>query len=445
MPAALPFPTPLVVPADGAAEIALPLPAGADATFDPAAVAEVLHYPCEELGTTAPGPLRPEWRLADGTLHLRSQFPAEQEHALVLRGPKDGKTQDLAEYRVYSLAPDLFARRTWKGDLHLHSDRSDGKEPPAVCAALCRRIGLDFMAVTDHRKYGPSLEAIAAFAGLPVDLAICPGEEVHPPQNPVHIINFGGSASVNARFDDRVAYEAAVDAAQRRLGPLPPAVDARHYASTVWCFEQIRAAGGLAIFCHPYWYTGHRYTPAGALTDAILARRPFDAYEVIGGYFMYQRESNALQVARYHDERARGGELPIVGVSDSHGCLRNELFGWYYTLVFAASPALPDLIAAIKAGYSVAVESLPGDYPRAYGPFRLVKYAHFLLRQFYPAHDALCVPEGEAMLAYATATAPPATAASAPAAAAAREALAPLRGRTAALLARAWGGGVPEA
>jgi len=76
---------------------------------------------------------------------------------------------------------------------------------------------------------------------------------------------------------------------------------------------------------------------------------------------------------------------------------------------------------------------MPGDYPRAYGPFRLVKYAHFLLRQFYPAHDALCVPEGEAMLAHANGDA------------AAPAALALLQGRTAALAARAWGDGAPAA
>ena len=84
----------------------------------------------------------------------------------------------------------------YKGDLHIHSNRSDGREPPAHVAARCRQIGLDFVALTDHHQYAPSLEAIAAFTAAPVDLALYPGEEVHAPGNPIHIVNFGGRFSV---------------------------------------------------------------------------------------------------------------------------------------------------------------------------------------------------------------------------------------------------------
>ena len=48
--------------------------------------------------------------------------------------------------------------------------------------------------------------------------------------------------------------------------------------------------------------------------------------------------------------------------------------------------------------YSVAVEAMPGETVRAYGPFRLVKYALFLLRELFPKHDRLCQEEGEWML-----------------------------------------------
>jgi len=59
---------------------------------------------------------------------------------------------------------------------------------------------LDFLAITDHHRYAPSIEAIDAYAGLPIDLRLYPGEEVHPPENPVHMVNFGGSFSVNDLF-----------------------------------------------------------------------------------------------------------------------------------------------------------------------------------------------------------------------------------------------------
>jgi hypothetical protein len=290
-------------------------------------------------------------------------------------------------------------------------------------AAACRRIGLDFMALTDHRKYAPSLEAIAAFEGVSHDLCIYPGEEVHPPGNPVHIVNFGGRFSINDLFASDT-YRAEVRAIEATLSDLPAGADPYPLASCIWCYDKIREAGGLGVFCHPDWFTSYRYDVPAYLTELLFERQPFDAMELVGGYPLVEVESNRLQVARYQEERARGKRLPVVGVSDAHGCERGDLFGWYYTVVFAASAGLPDLIGSIKDLYSVAVEAIPGAMPRAFGPFRLVKYTQFLLREVFPQHDELCLEEGRLMLAHVAGD---------PAAA---EALAGLQGRIAALYRR---------
>ncbi|MBN1877643.1 MAG: PHP domain-containing protein [Anaerolineae bacterium] len=332
------------------------------------------------------------------TLQVQYTFSQEQEYVFWVT--TDSSTP-VGEFRVYALEDELFALRPYKGDLHIHSDRSDGKEPPAYVAGAARRIGLDFMAVTDHRRYTPSLEAIQAYNGVSLDLRIYPGEEVHPPGNPVHIINFGGRFSINdlMRTED-AAYHAAVQVIADNLLHFPPDVDRYTYASCVWCFDKIREGGGLGIFCHPYWFSRHRYDIPEYLTTQLLEHQPFDALELIGGYHPFEVESNMLQVARYHEERARGKIIPIVGVSDAHGCETGELFGWYYTIVFAPSPNLPDLIESVKTLNAVAVEALPDQTPRAHGPFRLVRYAQFLLREVFPHHDALCEEEGKLMLIY---------------------------------------------
>jgi hypothetical protein len=337
---------------------------------------------------------------AKGTLIFRHNFAGEQEHAFSLYAIDKEERKFIIELKIYSLAPDLHPLRPYKGDFHLHSNRSDGCEPPAYVAGAGRRIGLDFMAVTDHGQYAPSLEAIAAFADLPIDLRIYPGEEIHPPDNPqTHFINFGGRFSVNELFTDPAGYQRKVAAIESQLEEFSSR-DRYLYASSLWCYEKIRAAGGLAIFCHPYWITHSRY----CVPEAVLARhftdQPFDALELIGGFYRPQIESNVLQVARYQEERAQGRRIPIVGASDAHGCERGELFGWYFTIVFSPSPELPDLIREIKNLNSVAVESLPNEAPRIHGPFRLVKYVAFLLREVFPAHDALCLQEGELMLAH---------------------------------------------
>ncbi len=364
---------------------------------------EVTYYPCEEFSQRSGWPERnrPVVKRINGALRVRQYFEGEQEHVLHLDAVQGDNRRRMGEFRVYSVGPDLGGRIPWKGDVHMHSSRSDGREAPAYVAAACRGIGLDFMALTDHGQYEPSLEAIRAFEGVKCDLRMYPGEEVHPPGNPVHMVNFGGRFSVNALFAPESSYRSAVEDRAAGLGQLPGGVDRFQYASTVWSFERIREAGGLGIFCHPYWFTNHRYAPSGALTSHIFDTQPYDAYEIIGGYHLFEVASNTLQVARYHEERARGRRIPIVGVSDAHGCERGELFGWYYTIVFAPTYDLSDLTDAIRGLWSVAVEALPGQEPRAFGPFRLVKYALFLMREVFPLHDELCVEEGRLMRAHA--------------------------------------------
>lgn len=336
-------------------------------------------------------------------LTLSYAFEREQEYVLLI-SIQEAERQPLRfEFYLYALEEDLFARRPFKGDVHMHSAYSDGGESPAYVAGACRRTGLDFIAVTDHRRYAPSLEAIRAFEGVDIDLRIYPGEEVHPPDNPVHIINFGSSYSVNDLFaTDR--YRAEVRQIEDMLTDLPPGIDPYPYASCVWCFDQIRAGGGLAVFCHPYWVSRYRNDVPIDLINLIFERQPYDALELIGGYWLHEVESNTVQVARYHEERARGKQIPVVGVSDAHGCERG-LLGWYYTVVFSPSDDLPALVSGIKNLYSVAVEVLPGDPARAFGPFRLVRYAQFLLREVFPQHDELCAEEGRLMLAHAAGSA----------------------------------------
>ena len=204
-------------------------------------------------------------------------------------------------------------------------------------------------------------------------------------------------------------------------------MDPYPYASCVWCFEQIRRGGGLGIFCHPYWFARFKYDSPRDLIDLIYERQSYDALELLGGYHPHEEESNNLQVMRYTEERAKGKRIPVVGASDAHGCETGELFGWFWTLVLAPSCELPDLVGSIKELYSVAVSSLPGQTQRAFGPFRLVRYAQFLLREVLPLHDELCLEEGRLMLAHAAGDGE------------AAGALAGLKGRVDRLYGKVWG------
>jgi PHP family Zn ribbon phosphoesterase len=195
-----------------------------------------------------------------------------------------------------------------------------------------------------------------------------------------------------------------VQAIIAKLGKIPGYVDRFQYASSVWAAQKIRERGGLGIFAHPYWRPGNANYTSYALVDYLIETRVFDALELISGFSwpdLQEVDVNNLQVAKYIEAKSKGIHLPVVGISDSHSCESSDQFGRYYTIVFAPSPELQDLIKAITEEKSVAVETLAGQLPRVYGPFRLVNYAHFILRYVMPAHDEMCFEEGRLMLEYA--------------------------------------------
>ena len=334
-----------------------------------------------------------------GCLSLHLCLEREQEYLIRICPRKAAGDEPLAAIRIYGVKADIAGLRPFKGDFHMHSSRSDGKDLPVQVAVACRRVGLDFMALTDHGQYEPSLEVARPFAGLDLGLAMFPGEEVHPPGNPVHMINFGGRASVNRLFGDP-SYKSEVAAIAVKLGGFKNKARRLQYASCLWCYDKIRELGGLGIFCHPYWIYDGRFNVCEELIAHHFKDRPFNAFEVFGGYSVGEFEANTLQIARYHEERMRDPNLPIVGTSDSHGCDTGYLFGWYYTIVFASSTRLADLCAAVCGLRSVAVAALPGQPPQVVGPFRLVKLALFLMREYMPAHDRLCADEARVMQDY---------------------------------------------
>ncbi len=381
---------PKILPADQETEIVI-RPLGAHAAFDDGAL-----YSVQVLPMTVGEPQSHRMLAAGGLLRFRHFFDGEREHVVRVFADLD-ETERVVSLAVYSLLPDLFERRPYKGDFHAHSCRSDGKEAPAVMVANYRKAGFDFMAVTDHGQWDPSDEAVQAWAGRPVDIRVFHGEEVHSPGNHIHIVNFGGSFSVNdLAFNDQTRYEAEVETLRADIGVLPAGVDGFEYAACIWSSQKIRGCGGMGIFCHPHWIANAYHVP-DAMTWYILKTMPLDAFELFGGQTVPE---NNMQLAMYNDARAQGCVIPIVASSDSHGTVNANWFNWVSTVVFSKSLELAELIEAVKSGYSAAQEHYPGEHPRIHGSYRMASYAMFLLREYWPLHDELCYEEGRAMKAF---------------------------------------------
>lgn len=356
-------------------------------------------------------PARVEYFLKaeNGAIYVKALFLKEQEYQITVF---DGDaTIDI--FCIYALDKDLYERYPYKGDLHMHTCCSDGVESPEYVAAASREIGYDFISITDHHKYSPSVAAQEAYAQVKHDLRIYRGEEVHPVNRPglfekyvtVHILNVGGSFSVNDLYDDPNYLSEMEELAKKT--EVPEGINPFDYASCVWAFDKIREAGGLSVFAHPYWRLFWGYHCSTMLAEYLIETKPFDAMEAISGYDDFDVDSNTLQVSMYHEYAKRGIQLPIIGVSDSHGADTGNYFGWYYTVAFAKSPDFEDVKESIMNCYSVAAEQMPNASVRFYGPHRLVKYALFLYREVFPMHDWLCRREGELMKAYASGEAAP--------------------------------------
>lgn len=330
---------------------------------------------------------------------VRIACPEEQEYIFRIFSPSMPAPVHHAE--IYAVDKDLQGLYPFKGDFHLHSKYSDGQDEPRRMAQACRRKGFDFMALTDHGKFAPSVSLQETFADMPeLTMQIFSGEEVHLPYHQAHILNIGGTKSVNEIFmNDRSAFFAEIKDLQVKT-KVPPAVDPYTYCSALWAFSQIQKVGGMSVFCHPYWRRPSGYELASNFTEALLEAKPFDALELISGYPLSDADSNLLQLARYYSLRDKP---PIVGVSDGHTACPpseaggEEMFGSFYTMLLAKSNAFNDVRDAIISMHSVAVDHVCPEQCRIYGPYRMVKYFLFLQRTFFFEHDGIAQKEAANM------------------------------------------------
>ena len=332
----------------------------------------------------------------DGVLRFDFPFGAEGEYVIALYREQ----KQLQEFRVYALREDLYRLRALKGDLHSHSFRSDGRRDPAAVAGYYRELGYDFEALTDHNRYYPGGEIDEVYAGLKMGYNRVPGEEIHAPTSVVHIVHVGGKSSVADLYvHDRPGYEREIAEYEEKVPADIPERYRERYARAMWATDKIHAAGGIAIFPHPYWTPDWIYNVCDEFAAILLKSGMFDAFELMGAA---EVEGNNRAVSLWTGLLAEGVKIPVVGSSDSHQAEMLQQF----TVCFAEENENDAIVAAVKAGRCVAVECDPtpvhDEYVyRCYGDLRMVSYARFLLREYFPRRQRICQSEGVTMRQYA--------------------------------------------
>lgn len=332
----------------------------------------------------------------NGVVEFDYTFDQEQEYRIYLS--KDEKL--LAKLCLYALNDDLYALKPLRGDLHTHSHRSDGLCDPSSLSGHFREQGYDFFALTDHNRYFSGGEIDEVFASVNTRLTRVSGEEIHFPGNTVHIVHVGGKHSVAIKYIKNLE-ECEKEVAKIEVPDFVPDHYKLRYAKCKWACDKIHEAGGLAIFAHPYWVTGANvYNVEDVFTNILLKSGMFDAFELVGGM---QTCGINIAVALYTKLAVEGYPLNVVGSSDVHN-VKKSTFNNLFTIAFAKSNTASDILDAVKNGFSVAVEGSGYAYEReyrAYGKHRLVMYAQFLLKNYFPLRQRLCASEGVFMRSFA--------------------------------------------
>jgi 3',5'-nucleoside bisphosphate phosphatase len=191
-------------------------------------------------------------------------------------------------------------------DLHVHSDASDGTDPPAEVVRRAAVAGLDVVALTDHDTMAGIAAAVAA---LPPGLTLVPGLELSCLDNgrSMHLLGYlcdPGDPALAAETelirDDRTRRARAMVARLAELG-----------APVTW--EQVSTIAGDAVVGRPHI--------ARALAEAGVVATPADAFTA-----EWIADGGRAHVGRYAPDAARGialvrgaGGVPVLAHPRSPG------------------------------------------------------------------------------------------------------------------------------
>lgn len=335
-----------------------------------------------------------QWNIRIRTFEYKKHEP----YTFTMGGDYFNSVRKRPEYwwivSIYSLSPDLYNRRVLRGDLHVHTNMTDGNDSPQLTATQYRSAGYDFAVITDHYFYDTGGIARKKF-DFKTDFMLPVGEEVHNGfDGHLHIINIGSTKSINEMFREEPERIEREVAALKETVDIPKGVDEKEYLYRLWVYLEAKKYGGLVIFPHPYWNIDKvRWHVGPAMSMAILKNGLCDAFEIMGGG---NAEENNMQTALYYEAQREGVNMPVVSSTDNHGVLGK--FANASTYVFTENNNITE---AVLEGYSVAVEHLHHEEnTRFYGPYRLVRYARFLTDYYFPLHNELCASSGPVIRDY---------------------------------------------
>ena len=203
------------------------------------------------------------------------------------------------------------------GDLHVHSDASDGQHDIPTLAKKAKKLGLDFLAVTNHNNYSENF-SLPRVPGL----TLIPGVEWTHYKGHMNFLGirqpFSGSFIANDLTQmQRITREA-------------------------------RENGALVSVNHP---------KCGLCPYLWEDDKSFQLVEIWNGPM---RKVNRDGIDWWTELLRQGRRIPAVGGSDFHRDKGPVRLGNPVTAVYADSPAIGDILAAVAKGRSYVTGSVQG-------------------------------------------------------------------------------------
>jgi PHP family Zn ribbon phosphoesterase len=301
----------------------------------------------------------------------------------------DGREILIFKSCVYALEEDLYGKKFYKADLHIHSTYSDGCEAPELVVASARECGMDIIAVTDHNSFEGSLDARKKAKEFGLDMTVLTGIEYAMAYSPMHILSIGAEKSVDRSFLS--AQLAQSDEAATIIQNHPNlSCDGVAYACTQILLDEIQKLGGIIVLAHPYWKpvfdNGTRMDTPESLFVELAKEKRFTGYEIVSGSPLGECHVSHMQASFMHEMEAEKTDFPILGITDSHHYTTDGICGKHFTVIISDSREEEDILEALRRGQCVAVEIENGK-PLCYGKHRLNKLAMFLVNYYFPARD----------------------------------------------------------
>lgn len=206
--------------------------------------------------------------------------------------------------------------RFWKGNLHTHSNRSDGALDPAEVVRRYREAGYDFLCLSDHflPQFSFPLTDTREYRSEGFTTLI--GAELHAPAT--HLGDLWHILAVGLPLD---------------FAPTPEGEDGPALA------RRAAASGAFVGIAHPQWY-GLDFTDGLALDAAHAVEIYNHTCEMLS--------ARPDGVALFDDLMTRGRKLSGFASDDAHFHSNDSFGGWVQVKSETLEPDA--LLAALKAG-----------------------------------------------------------------------------------------------